>query len=268
MNRLLTFWIALLLLFSFKAKSDIIIINGTTFNLNNESPLDQYSFVQILKSTLVSYNTTSYDDPCKDYNAEWRIINGQLYLANIYSCNTSKTMLKANLKSLFNNDVVDDKVKANWFTGNLWVATGKHIHTLDMMVPIYDAETRITIVNGVVTETKVFSYPHPQELIYLNTHTSDVMAKFIYSHIDWNKLPALNKQKKKVIVIFETGPSGKPENIKLIRESPNDAAFNNETKRVISTVPMGTYYRNGVLFKQTYTMPVNFTEELRQKYSH
>ena len=255
-----------------KAKADIIIIDGKTFNLNSESPLNQYPFVKSIKDRLISYRTTAYDDPCDSYNAEWSIIKNELFLTNIHSCNDTKLQGKTDLKSLFdgnsNISVENGKVKASWFTGDIWLPQGQPIGRYDMMINFYQTEKRISISKGELMDVKDFNYPFSKDLIYVGAANNDTLIKFIYSHIDWNKLPALNSQSKRVIVGFEPGPSGKPENIKLIQENPGDAAFNNEAKRVISTVPIGAYYRHGVLFKQPYTMPVNFSEELRQKYSH
>lgn len=245
------------------------MVKGTSYHLNSESPLEKYPLIKSLKSTLSDYKTTAYDDFCGDFNAAWQIIGDQLYLTNIYSCNISfprTPPLSADLKSLFTN-VTNGKVSAHWFTGDLWIPKGGSILSRGSFV-VYPAETRITVVNGKVTATKDFNYPLSNQLIYLSENGSnDALIKFIYSHIDWNKLPALNKQTKRVAVSFEPGLSGKPENIKLIRENPGDALFNEETKRVFSLIPMGAYYRNGVLFKQPYTMLITFSEELRQKYS-
>lgn len=270
MNRPLLL-VAFICLLFMKAKADIIIIDGKTFNLNSESPLNQYPFVKSIKERLISYRTTAYDDPCDSYNAEWSIIKNELYLTNIYSCNDTKLQYKTNLKSVFEDNssisIENGKVKASWFTGDIWLPQGQQIGHYDMMISFYQTEKRISISKGELMDIKDFNYPHAQELIYINQNTNDAMSKFIYSHINWSKLPPLNGQVKKIPISFETGISGSPENIKLIRESAENMAFKEEAKRVIGLIPLGAYYKHGQIFKQYWTMPFTFSEELRQKYS-
>lgn len=265
MNRLLLFCVAFLLLFA-KAKGDHLIIDGRSVYFDGISPLEQYHDIKNLTKKLIGFDGLScYDCGCIKFDAEWEIINETLYLTNIYSC-SGNPALKADLKTLFEQNIINGKVPANWFTGDLWIPAGKSLSALGATV-FYNAESRITIVKGKIIATKDFSYPHAQELIYINQYSNDALAKFIYSHINWEKLPPLNGQVKKFLLSFETGISGSPENVKLIRESAENTAFKEEAKRVIGSIPLGAYYKHGQIFKQTYTMPFTFSEELRKKYS-
>jgi len=257
-----------MMLICHKAKSDFVIINGLSHPITSESPLNKYPLIKYIKEKLISYRTRAYDDPCDSYNAEWTVVNNELYLTNIYSCNDTKLEHKTDLAPLFNDGLVKVKngmVKAVWFTGNLWVATGKQIYTQGDIL-MYDAESCFEIINSKVNSMKNFNYPHPEGLFYIGAIDGTEVVNFIYSHISWNKFPKLMNQKKRIIVGFETGPSGKPKNVKIIRENPQDSTFNNEALRVFNLIPLGAYYRHGQLFKQQWTLPITFNEEMRQKY--
>ncbi|MEO8887473.1 MAG: hypothetical protein ABI367_15520 [Mucilaginibacter sp.] len=265
MNRLLILYIVFMLIFSFKAKSDIIIINGKTFPLTSESPLNKYPLVKTIKEKLVSYRTTSYDDPCDSYNAEWTVVNNELYLINIYSCNDTKFQHKTDLTPLFNDGSVTVKngmVKAVWFKGDIWAAQGKPIYTYTYMSPVYAAETRVVVLNGKVTGVKEFVYPFVKDAVY--NEDSNARTKFINDHINWLIIPNLKSGAKRINIVFQPGKLGKPENISLFKPS-DDKILNDEAIRVIGLMPWNAYYSHGQIIKQPILMSVLFSEDRRPK---
>ena len=271
MSRLLLFSIVLVVLLFGKAKADIIIIDGKTFNLNSDSPLNQYPFVKNIKEKLISYRTKAYDDPCSDYNAEWIIFNNALYLSNIYSCNDWDRKYKTDLELLFKNDPVvqikDGKVRATWFKGNIWVAKSEPIFSNSIWTTptVYKAETRFTILNGIIINKKDFVYP-PQNAPFGNDD-SDARSKFITERINWAKIHDLKNASIRVVISFESGSTGKPEKVGLFKPV-EDKILGDEAIRVISLMPWNAYYRHGEILKQPAIISVLFNEELRKKYSH
>ncbi len=265
MNRFIIFCISLFLFFATKAKADIIIINGETFALTSESPLNQYPLVKNIKEKLISYRTRAYDDPCDSYNAEWTLVNNELYLTNIYSCNDNKRQYKTDLTPLFNDGiskVENGTIKAVWFTGDIWITKGKQFYTSTYMMPIYAVESRVTVLNGKIRGIKEFVNPSVKDAVY--NEDSDARTKFINDHINWSVIPSLKSGAKRVVIVFQPGISGKPENISLFK--PNDnKVLNDEAIRVISLLPWVAYYWHGEIIKKPVLISVLFSEDNRPR---
>lgn len=265
MNKLLPIIISftLVVFVNTKAKCDHFILNGDTSYIDSKSPLEQCPLMLTLRPKLADYGAGCYDCDCTAYDAEWTIIDGRLYLTNIYSCQYSKARLKADINAFFNVD--DGKVEANWVTDTLWVPKGKIIAHHDMMLVFYKAETKIFIVNGIVISIKEFDYPKQEESIY--HRDGPALSEFIYSNINWTKIPNLEGQAKKVFISCETGASGKPENVRAVR-GVDEKLYKDEAIRVMSMVPWSVFYRHGKVLREGYFLPITFSEENRKKYAH
>ncbi len=266
MNRRLLL-VAFICLLFIKVKGDIIIINGETFRIDSESPLLRYPLFSDLKSKLTNYSAHTTENSCIYSNAEWTIINNQLYLTNLFSCDIGKPTTQADLRTIFSNDpkiiVENGKIKAAWFTGDIWMPIGEQIGHYDIMIGFYKTEKSAKFSKGGLIAIKDFNYSTPTGLNY--DGGDGALTKFISETINWIKIPDLKNQIKRVIVEFETGENNKP-NVKLLR-SVNEQILDEEAIRVISMVPWKSYYKHGKLFKQRWTIPIVFSEELRQKYS-
>jgi len=245
-----------------KAKCDHLILNGDTSYIEfSQSPLEKYPFIEALRPQLATFHATCYDCGCFKYDAEWSVINNELYLTNIYGCPNSNEHLKADINTLFN--VRDGKVKAGWVNDGLWMPKGKPVGVVSVDI-FYQAELYVLIVNGKVEQIKEFNYPDSRETIYARNEKA--CNEFIYSNINWAKIPDLGEQVKRVNISCETGASGKPENIK-VAQSTNETLYNDEAVRVIGLLPWSILYSRGKIYKQPWALRVIFSEENRKKYA-
>lgn len=243
--------------FTKEAKCDRFIYKGDTSYIFEKSPLEQYPFVEQLRLPLSGYQS----EPCWDchmlqYDAEWTVINDQLYLTGIYSANYFKTRVKADINKLFN--VTDGRVKASWVTTSIWIPIGKAIYWPDIMRGIYRNELLFTIENGKIKKTE----KSPNSVVSIYNTDNEALKKFICTNIDWNKIPDMKSEVKKVFLQFEPGVSGKPENIRVLRGS--DSLYNAEALRVTGILPWSILYLHGKLFREMWTIPVVFSEENRK----
>jgi len=258
MNRTLLLFLLLISLWQSKAKCEIFIYKGDTVYFHSTSPLEQYPRINALRPKLAGYALSGcFDCEPTPYNAEWTIINNELYLTNIYSASLGTTHLKADLNSLFN--VNNGRVKADWVTQSLWIPINKEpIAWADIMTPIYSKERLFSFVNGEIKG--IAESPISQESIYMKNQ--DSLKKFIYTHIDWSKIPDLDRQVKRIFIQLQTGVSAKAENIQLVRGT-NEAIYDNEALRIISILPWSVYYRHGKVFNKGWTIAIIFSEANR-----
>ncbi|HEY5326836.1 MAG TPA: hypothetical protein VIJ27_07535 [Mucilaginibacter sp.] len=262
MNKLLTLISILVIQLATKANCQHLILNGDTLSFRSDVPLKQYPNFDIL---LPQLNNLRSQEPirCFDcgpiyWNAEWTAIENELYLTAIYSNYADKPTLKANINRLFNTH--GGKIKANWVTTDLWVTKGRIIRWRDI-IPLYKTEMHVFIINGKITTIKEFSYP-TNKLINGNL---DSLQNFINSNINWAKIPDLNGRTVRVILTFNTGASGNPENVKVIRPL-DEVACCDEAKRVVSLLPWSGDYWHGEVHPGQWSLPVTFSEENRKKY--
>lgn len=250
------------ILFCVPARADRFILNGDTCHFWYTSPLKQYpGFSALLKKLDGFASEPCFDCHVQGYDAEWTLIDNSLYLTNIYSEFGSKLKLKADINKLFN--VKGGKVKADWVTQELWIPIGKEVSWLDMMTAVFKAETHITVIKGQLEDIKRVEYPGNSGSVYAKY--PDSLCNFVYSHIQWHKLTPLN-DKQKIIINFTTGPSGKPENIRILRPVPG-YPWADEIISVISMIPWPGYYWHGTLQRRSWSVPLIFSEAARRKYA-
>jgi len=81
------------------------------------------------------------------YQATWELINEKLYLVNISSCCNSK--ITADLSIIFNDQLNNQKVFADWFTGKIVIPIGERIYGRNIGYSnVYEYEDILTIDNG------------------------------------------------------------------------------------------------------------------------
>ncbi len=256
MKKLLTLSIFLMLLFVADARADRFIMDGDTVRFWYSSPLKQHPQFSALLNKLEGFGSEPcFDCRMQDYDAEWTVINAQLYLTNIYSEYGAKTKLKADINKLFS--VNNGRVKADWVTQKLWIPIGKPVATIEL-TSFYKAETCFNIINGKIMDSKRFDYPKNGTPVFINN--ADSSSYFLYNNVKWKK------SGQKVTVTFITGISDKPEEIRIIRPAPQQP-WADEIKRLVSTIPWPTAYTHGDIHKQAWTIPLKFTEADRKKYA-
>lgn len=241
---------------------DRLIYNNDTLSIF-ANPLEQLPNVDSLRAKLFNDNKEHWNTACwRGYQAEWTIIDNQLYLTAIYSCNYNEDNIKSDLKQHFGEKFIKGKVKANWVTAKILSPQGKELYYVHSgYESLYEKEVVFEIVNGQLKGTTTYDNSKSRISIY-SQDTS--LQKFIYSNIQWEKLPKQDKPVR-VFVQFSGNEQGVIDSVKLMKGF--NETFDNEALRVVKSIPeWDVFYRRGQYERRAWTLPIIFSEENRKKY--
>ena len=243
--------------------SDILIYKGDTFMIFS-TPLEQLANIDSLRDKLFGDKKSYWDTACyRMYQAEWTIIDNQLYLTSIYSCEYYRDKVKADLKTLFGEKFLNGKVKADWVTEEILSPQGKQLYYVHSgYESLYEKEVIYEIVNGkLINGNTIYNNKKSRKSIYGNFKT---LFHFIYSNIKWELLPKTDKTVT-VFIQFSANEQGIIDSLEIVKGF--NEAYNNETLRVIKSIPeWDVFYRGGKHRRQRMVLPISFNEENRMKY--
>jgi hypothetical protein len=123
----------------------------------------------------------------------------------------------------------------------------------------------LTFQNGVLTEKK--EYDNTKSFKSYYTENSDRLNNFIYSNINWNIIPDLGDNKKRVLFSIHDGVNSV--SISLNRDSVS-VEIVQELIRVIKSIPhWNVYYKRGEYIGHRFRriIPIYLDEESRKKYA-
>ncbi|MFD2146468.1 hypothetical protein [Mucilaginibacter antarcticus] len=203
-----------------------------------------------------------FDCHIQGFDAEWKIIDNNLYLTNIYSEYGAKGKPTADINKLFN--VTNGMVKANWVTQKLWLPIGRGVGYLDIMNVLYEGEKLLTFVNGRLITTKRFDYPNNKKAA--NRKRRDSIPSYLFSSINWNKIQVMPNSEMEAVVGLTTSLSGKPVEIRFYGNILDDQS-KEEIRHVLSLMPFPGIYIHGEFLPTSWTIPLKFTEADRKKYA-
>lgn len=234
-------------------------------------PLDLWKEFDLTSEFLFGVKEKGYSTSCgRGYQAEWKIIDNELYLIAIYSCNyfykdDHEDSLKADLFRLFPEKYKNGIVKADWVSGDFWLSQGKTIYYDHARGGyVFEKEIRLTFDDGIIVDIQEYNNLEKSK-ISIYTEDPEVLQKFIYSNINWDVIPELKDSTIKVMLSFVIRQPGKIQEVRI--EIGAGPPFDNEAKRVISLIPEWTiYYTQGKYVAQYWNIPVVFSEENRKKY--
>lgn len=244
----------------------ILIWKGDTSTVFS-NPLELHQNMDSLRTKLFGSQNADVNTGCwRGYIAEWTIVEEELYLTNIFSCTYYENKVKADLKELFGSEYSNGMVKATWVTGELLLPKGKLIHYVHLGYgSFYEYELVLTFNNGRLVNQKTYDNSLSRKSIY--SENPDSLQKFIYSNINWQKVPKLKNKTERVIVTIFSGKTAKPDSIVVHRRAENEI-LTNEALRVINLLPSwAVYYRRGKVYPMPWLMPIVFSEENRKKYA-
>ncbi len=230
-------------------------------------PLEQWSKIDSIRDSLFGDLNAAKSTGChRDYIAEWSILDDALFLTNIYSSEYLNDGIKADLVALFGSKCDAKGVKADWVTGNVLIPTGKVIHQgYDGSLSFYDRELVLILEEGKLLEAVECEniYSHKSEF----TENSEKLWDFIYSNVDWNKIPNLGTEKFTVSIELSSSEVAKPDIIGARNKVKLDI-LNKEALRVANMIPdWNVYYKACEVYRQFYILPIAFSEEIRRKYT-
>ena len=256
--------------------SNMLVYNGDTISIYmNTLPNEFY------KLDTVTFDSNEYinrilnvnlfgDEPCwitdcgDGYRVMWEIIENQLYLIDIYSCCYYEDSIKADLTSLFKEQVINGKVKADWVTGNFISLQGKRLlYDHDMGTGgIFEHEVEFYFAKGKLTATKLYDNSKSRQSVYSQDQRK--LQEYIYGNINWKDLPQKDSIIE-VIVKFSANEKGIIDNVEVVRGY--DETYDQEAVRVIKIIPeWDVYFQKGKHMRLSWYMPIIFSEENREKY--
>lgn len=200
------------------------------------------------------------------YIAEWTIIEDEIFLTNIFCPHNDTNLYKSDLKQVFDAEYEDGKVKGAWINEQVIIPKGELIHFIDRIHQFYEAELVLTFKNGKLIDQKEYDNSKSHKSLF--TENQNILNNFIYSNINWEKVPDLKNEKVRVSMMIYSGETIKPDSVYVFRGSDNDI-LNQEALRVVNLIPeWDVYYRREKFYRIPFSVPVVFDEQKRMKYAH
>ena len=200
----------------------------------------------------------------RGYIAFWTIEDDILYLTHIKSCCYWEDGVEADLTELFGEKYQNEKVKADWFTGEIIAPQGEMIQYQHMGYgSIYEFEKAFVIENGQLTNIKEYDN---REYRYSEYQTNVTLQReFIFSNIDWDQLPKDKKETVRFYAFLTLDDNAQIDSVEVAMG--DNEAYNAEIERVIKTIPEWTaLYRHGELIKRGWMILVTIDKKTRKKY--
>lgn len=245
--------------FATSQAADRLIYKGDTLLLFS-NPLEDYLETKPQRTLngveLIGTCTNCY----RGYTATWLISNDSLFLISVQAGCLLQNPQYFDLRKEFGSDTVF----AGWYTGNALAPQGEllfYIH--DAYESIYSNEIEFQIDKGKVIGLTNYDNSKSRQSAY--SQDNEKLRMFIYSNIEWDKLPSLGNEDIRVYVQFSADENGVIDSVKVMRGSSD--AINNEAIRVIKAIPeWDVYYHRGKHMRIVWNLPVVFSEETKLKY--
>ena len=142
--------------YSTEQEPDILIYKSKTTSLF-ALPLRSYFKEKNTPNFMIKPRTLSTAN-WRGYVATWEIIDNIFYLTNVdsYICPSFEgDCQRATLELLFGEKCIDNKVKADWFTGSLPIPDGKILKQKNVIGVTYEREIVIKIESGNLISTTI-----------------------------------------------------------------------------------------------------------------
>lgn len=236
---------------------DILVWDGDTLDLLC-NPLEERQDADTIRAKVAASASTACH---RGYIAVFTLAGGELFLTSLYDC--SYKPLKVGLKELFGDECHEGKVKAAWVTGSLHVVQGKMIHYAHAEYHRYhETDILLELSSGNLVNIQRFSNTGSYSSVFAGS--TDTLQAFIYSGIDWKKIPVAANAK--VVLRISSGAHRKPF-VELARPS-SCAVCDEEALRVLRQLPeWNVYYRFGEAEQVRWLIPVVFDETKRGLYA-
>ena len=183
--------------------------------------------------------------------------NNELFLVDVFLCASKE-------KSIF-NELFDSKspIKADWFTGNLFIQHGKMIkYHHSGFERYFEEETKVEIVKGAQINQQHFVNGYRANDMNFPSNPDSIMAE-VYNRINWKDLPKLSKDYK----VFVSIKIGSVDSLKIIHSKAPEL-YIQEVQRVLDEFPeLRTFYSRGEPVDEGYTFPVIFSNKQRKRFA-
>jgi hypothetical protein len=238
-------------------EAELIIYEGDTLQLLS-LPLEAYlgEYEERIKKYPI------LKTPCstalwRSYKGLWKLVHNELFLVDVFLC-TSKE------RSIF-NELFDSEspIKADWFTGNLFIEHGKMIkYHHSGFERYFEKETKVEIVQGDQINQQHFVNGYQANDMNFPSNPDSIMAE-VHNRINWKDLPKLSKDYK----VFVSIKMGSVDSLKIIHSKAPELCIQ-EVQRVLNEFPkLRKFYSRGEPVDEGYTFPVIFSNEQRKRFA-
>nr|WP_295929513.1 energy transducer TonB [uncultured Dyadobacter sp.] len=193
----------------------------------------------------------------------WKIVGEQVKLMAVHSGQASKKQIDEELVMLFGKNLDSGPFPVHLSDRDLHGKSGRVIcRGLDMFY-IFEKEWEVDFRNGRLTRIEQFDNSKSRTSVFF-TNTS-LLVDFVYSTINWSKLPPLAGREGRVFVTFSANDQGIVDRVEVLKSL--DPVLDREAVRVVKLIPdWPVLYKRGTFSRFKYNLPITFTEEMRKKY--
>jgi hypothetical protein len=264
MAKKLTFIIILNLIFlnsifSTEQKPDYLIYKKDTLKIYSE-PLGEK--IGLLFKDKNFAEQKCWSTACwRGYRATWKIEKGKLYLIKITDCCNSE--LRADLKLIFEKELINNKVLANWYSGEIIIPVGKKIYGEHMGYSnVHEFEDILEIRKGEISEINRVDN-RKTSLEYLN---SEKLTLHLIKELDRNILTKIWKNELELDFYVDLKSNKKREVIKVSFEHISEIGYENEIKKAILKIKdWDILFRHGKKVDLPWLYPIRIDKKKLRK---
>ncbi len=207
-------------------QAELIIYKGDTLQLLS-LPLEDYlkEYEERVKKYPFLKQTCS-TALWRSYQGLWKIENNELFLVDVFLCASKERRI---FNELFDSE---SPIKADWFTGNLFIQHGKMIkYHHSGFERYFEEETKVEIVQGNQINQQHFVNGYRANDMNFPSNPDSIMTE-VHNRINWKDLPKLSKDYK----VFVSIKMGMVDSLKIIH-SKAPVLYIQEVQRVLDEFP-------------------------------
>lgn len=238
---------------------DYLIYENDTVSIYS-NPLD-YNIEALFRDTSFYLNTCMSTACWRRYQATWKIENEKLYLIKIEDCCDAK--ITANMKLIFQDKLIDNKVLADWYSGKLIIPIGNKIYGDHMGYSnVHKIEDIIQIKNGKIAYKKRVDNSKT-DLPYFN---NEKLIIHLIKNLDKKILQEIWDKKFKLDFYVDIKGNEKREIIKVEFQNVRAIKYEAEIREAINKIKdWNILYRHGEMADLPWIYPIKINKKKLRK---
>lgn len=192
--------------------------------------------------------------------AEWKIVNNQIYLVDIKSCNKGESLINE-FNDYFGLTLTENGYLASWVNGVYWGEYGKLVEF--ETGSYFENEIKLTIENGIIIESKEWKAKK-----CFQENWEDYLKEYIYRNIDWNLFDYSEIFKNEFEFKFSTNKNGNIEITELKVYYKFQEKIRDEIIRILKKIDCwNIYYYHGEIIEDIRVLNIEFDNIKKEKYA-
>lgn len=244
--------------FSTPQINDILIWNQDTLYLY-DSPLEQIPNIS-KKIDDIKHTEGGSTDCWRGYYAEWKLIRNELFLINLYECN-SNININHLIEKILGRKFKKGLLRANWVDGNVWCGYNL-ISDNSYCLSCYNHEYNLIFNKGIKRDMQEF---HPKLCDPLTLENID---DFIIENLDWDHLSLLKNKSFSITAYVCPDKNGRAYKVEIRKSS--FPIYEGEFTRVIKLYPCiaTTYFYKGKPTGRGREIKIDIDDKKTRKYGY